>query len=82
MRELVVLFSGFNFTTKEEIVDSFPQTKILQNQELNKRLQRIREVTETGKRYSRSILRYCSLLLFFIVVFFLVIFPFQKIVIF
>lgn len=65
----MILFSSFNFTTKEEIVDSFPQTKILQKQGLNKRLQRIREVTETGKRCSRSILRYCSLLLSFILVF-------------
>lgn len=37
MWELVILFSSFDFTTKEEIVGLSPQTKILQSQESNKR---------------------------------------------
>lgn len=73
----MTLFSSFNFTTKEEIVDSFPQTKILQNQESNKRLQRMR-----GDGNWREMLKECSQTLFtspiFHCSFFLGIFLFQK----
>lgn len=73
----MTLFSSFNFTTEEEIVDSFPQTKIVQNQESNKRLQRMRgdgSWREGFKEYSQilftSPIFHCS--------FFLGIFLFQN----